>query len=116
MTLPAEPLMPNPSSMSGMGGAIELPPIVVQKGQAWSGLGVRARLIEVNDQHHFVVLDKGAEDGLRVGTTFSVLRGGAPVGAVVVVRVRPRLAACDVIPSRSSEPLQVGDLAVPQSS
>ena len=79
-------------------------------------MGARARVIEVNHQHHFVVLDKGAEDGLRVGATFNVLRGGAPVGAVVAVRVRPRLAACDVMPSRSPEPLQVGDLAIPQSS
>ncbi len=103
-------------SPQGMGGAIELPPIVVQRGQAWSGLGVRARVMEVNAQHHFVVLDKGAEDGIRVGTTFAIVRGGSPVGTAVAVRVRPRLAACDVMPSRSPEPLQVGDVAVPQSS
>ena len=105
-----------PPFQSSAGQAIELPPIVVQKGQAWSGTGLRARVLEVNAQHRFVVLDKGIEDGIRVGTTFSVLRGGVPVGAVVAVRIRPRLTACDVIPSRSPEPLQVGDLAVPQRS
>ena len=116
---PSESVIPTPEPMSGAaqtGGAIELPPIVVQKGQVWSGLGVRARVIEVNEPHHFVVLDKGAEDGIALGTTLTILRGGVPVGAIVAVRVRPRLAACDVILSRSPEPLQVGDLAVPQSS
>ena len=64
------------------GQAIELPPIVVQKGQAWSGTGLRARVLEVNAQHRFVVLDKGTEDGIRVGTTFNVERGGGQVGAI----------------------------------
>ena len=88
----------------------------MQKGQAWSGTGLRARVLEVNAQHRFVVLDKGIEDGIQVGTTFNILRGGVPVGAVVAVRVRPRLTACDVMPELSPEPLQVGDLAVPQNS
>ncbi len=108
--------LPTMDPLTNLAGAIELPPIVVQKGQAWNGFGVQARVIEVNQQHGFVVLDKGVNDGIQIGATFTIVRGGAPVGAVTVVRARPKLAACDVIPARSPGPLQVGDLAVPQSS
>lgn len=94
------------------GQTVELPPIVVRKEQAGTGLPIRARLVEVNGTHRFVVLDKGANDGIRVGMVFDVVRGGAVVGQASAVRVRPQLAACDLITSRSPHVPQVGDLAI----
>lgn len=94
---------------------VELPPIVVRKDQAGAGLPVRARLVEVNETHRFVVIDKGANDGVRTGMTFDILRGGGTVGQTVAVRVRPQLSACDIITSRSSGSFQIGDLAIQRS-
>ena len=100
------------SSVSMIPGAVELPPIIVRSDQAGMLLTVRARVLEVNDPHNFVVLDKGSEDGVRVGMTFDLLRGAGMVGKATVVRVRPQLSACDVIRSKTPGPLQIGDIAV----
>ena len=104
------------SSVSTVPGAVELPPIIVRSNQAGMSITVRARVLEVNDPHNFVVLDKGSEDGVRVGMTFDLLRGAGMVGKVTVVRVRPQLSACDVIRTKTPGPLQIGDVAVQSGS
>lgn len=93
-------------------GVVELPPIIVRKDQAGMPVAVRGRLVEVNQAHGFVVLDKGSSDGVHAGMTLDVVRGASTVGQVRVVRVRPNLSACDVVRSRTSGPLQAGDSAV----
>lgn len=93
-------------------GTVELPPIVVRKDQAGLSLPVRGRLVEVNGAHQFVVLDKGSQDGVTVGMTLEIVRGAMPVGRIRAVRVRPNLAACDIISAGTPGQLQVGDQAV----
>jgi hypothetical protein len=102
---------------SGIPGAVELPPIVVRKDQSQSSMmnSLRGRLLEVNDAHRFVVVDKGSDDGVRVGTAFDVVRGSTTVGRATAVRVHPKLSACDVVPARTPGPLQIGDLAIQNS-
>jgi hypothetical protein len=94
-------------------GLVELPPIVVS---THSGVGarssVRGRLLDVNPAHNFVVLDKGSQDGVRVGMRFDILRGGIHVGQATVVRVRPKLSACDIVRASTPSQLEVGDAAV----
>ncbi|MBI3319176.1 MAG: hypothetical protein HYZ89_01120 [Candidatus Omnitrophica bacterium] len=91
---------------------VELPPIVVQDRERGVVEPIRARVIEVNPGHRFVVIDKGAVDGVGVGMAFDILRGGTKISRATVVRVRPRLAACDLVASSSPGSPQVGDSAV----
>jgi hypothetical protein len=95
-------------------GLVELPPIVVSthSGGAGTSPTIRGRLLDVNPSHNFVVLDKGGQDGVRVGMRFDILRGGTPVGQASVVRVRPKLSACDIVRAKTSGRLEVGDNAV----
>lgn len=95
------------------GPTLELPPIIVRRDGAGISGPVRGRLVEVNQPHQFIVVDKGAVDGVRVGMTFDVLRGsgGETVAQATVVRVRPQLAACDFVGATGGAP-QVGDVAV----
>lgn len=93
-------------------GTVELPPIVVRRSQAGISLPVRGRLVEVNEPHRFVVIDKGSMDGVYAGMTFDVLRGRESIGRATVVRVRPHIAACDIVPTQPATTLQVGDEAV----
>ena len=97
-----------------LGGAqtVELPPIVVRKDQSGIGLPVRGQVVEVNEAHRFVVVDKGANDGVAIGMIFDLLRAGARVAQAVAVRVRPQLAACDLVTSQSPEFPRVGDVAI----
>jgi len=91
---------------------VELPPIIVRKDQAGMAVPVRGRVVEVNEPHGFIVVDKGSLDGVRVGMALELMRGGASVGRATVVRVRPQLAACDIVRARSPGPIQSGDVAV----
>jgi len=94
-------------------GTVELPPIIVRKDQAGTSLPVRGRLVEVNEPHRFVVVDKGTVDGVRVGMKFDIVRNsGTVIGQATVVRVRPQLSACDIVRSQTSDTPKVGDLAV----
>ena len=93
-------------------GTVELPPIVVRKDQAGMAIPVRGRLVEVNEPHRFIVVDKGSMDGVHVGMTFDVVRGASTIGRAAVVRVRPQLCACDILRAKTPGPLQAGDQAV----
>lgn len=91
---------------------VELPPIIVRKDQSGMAIPVRGHVLEVNQPHNFLVMDKGSVDGVRVGMNFDVVRGAETVGRVSVVRVRPQLSACDIVRAKTPGPLQAGDLAV----
>lgn len=97
---------------TAIAGAVELPPIVVRKDQAGMSLPVRGRIVEVNEPHNFIVLDQGTQDGVHVGMSFDLVRGGGAVGKATVVRVRPNLAACDLVRTKTPSLPQVGDQAV----
>lgn len=105
-----------PASSFAIPGTVELPPIIVRNDQAMMSLPIRGRLLEVNDPHHFVIVDKGGQDGVRVGMVFDIVRGASSVGRATVVRVRPQLSACDIIRAKTSGSLQAGDLAVQSGS
>ena len=93
-------------------GVVELPPIIVRKDQAGMSIPVRGRLVEVNESHDFIVVDKGTMDGVRVGMVFDIVRGASTIGRATVVRVRPQLSACDIVRQQTQGPLQVGDAAM----
>ena len=93
-------------------GVVELPPIVVRKDQAGMSMPVRGRIVELNEPHQFIVVDKGSMDGVHVGMALDIVRGASTVGRATVVRVRPKLSACDIVRAKTSGPLQVGDAAV----
>ncbi len=104
---------PPASAASAPVGSVELPPIVVRTdGGASSWAVVRGRLLDVSPTQNFVVVDRGSQDGVRVGMEFDILRGSVSVGRATVVRVRPKLSACDIVRSKTPRQLQVGDTAL----
>ena len=97
---------------SSWSGPVELPPIIVGQDEGGVVMPLRGRVIDVSESSRFVVVNRGADDGVRVGMSFDLVRGGQTIGQGVVVRVRSTLAACVLVGSRSSGFPQVGDLAV----
>jgi hypothetical protein len=89
-----------------------LPPIVVRRNRMAADTLIRARVVEANATHRFIVIDQGADQGVHTGMTFELSRGGETIGQAMAVRVRPRLSACDVISGDAAEAVRVGDLAV----
>lgn len=92
-------------------GAVTLPPIIVQppvggvpaalsqiaQRHAATGGAIRlvGHVVSVNPEHQFVVIDRGANDGVSVGDRFQVSRQLRPLGVITVIRVRESIAACD---------------------
>ena len=95
---------------------IELSPIVVRSAQAEVMRMLRGQVVEINTTHGFIVVDKGSDDGVQLGMGFDVLRGGGQIAHVVVVRLRSKLSACEIVSARSPGSPQVGDLAVQSGS
>lgn len=107
-----DPATPTAAVPPGDAQTIELPPIVVGRDAATVGaFPVRGRVVELNQAHQFVVIDQGSDAGVQTGMTFDVLHGNRTIGQAVVVRVRPRIAACDLVASSEESP-RVGDLVI----
>ena len=98
----------------------ELPPVVVQHqsgvDRAKKPVQVHGRLLQVNESERFIVLDKGSQDGVRLGMVFNLMRGTVVIGRATVVRIRPQLSACTILRTDARGPAQVGDLAVQSGS
>ncbi len=90
--------------------SVELPPIIVTTertevakstvppffGNDRSTSSKKGKIITVNREHNFVVIDLGEKDGVRVGAKFSVYRGERELGTLEVIQTRERIAAADI--------------------
>ena len=115
-----------PSRASGAAvmrnGAIQLPSIVVRPGgvagadtaESADTAQQPARVVEMNAQYRFLVIDQGSADGVFSGMVFDVVHDGATVGSVTAKQVREHLTACDLDASSASSSFRIGDLAMPR--
>lgn len=95
--------------------AIQLPPIVVRpQGEsrgiaaplpalsAPAQISARGRVVSVDRDNHFVVIDLGKSAGLKLGDVFRVVRAGQPIAELSVIQVRDRISACDIVKETST--------------
>lgn len=99
---PVEPLKKRES--------VELPAIVVKSAPASGKAEAPAfsgKILAVNGDNNFVVIDLGASAGVKVGDTFNVYRAGKSIGSIAVIQTRDSISACDI--KRTSTPLKIND-------
>jgi outer membrane murein-binding lipoprotein Lpp len=70
---------------------------------------VKGRITSVDAKYQYVVLDKGAEDGLRPNGKMIITRGENLVGKVQLVRVEPRSAVANLLANWTRAEVQAGD-------
>ncbi|MCG2714141.1 MAG: hypothetical protein L6308_04805 [Candidatus Omnitrophica bacterium] len=95
--------------------SVELPAIVVRStsaAQRESPLTADApvfsgKILAVNSDNNFVVIDLGTSSGVKHGDTFNVYREGKSIGYILVIQARDNLSACDI--KTMSIPLKIGD-------
>jgi len=90
--------------------SIELPPIVVrpQSGSSQSeNMPINGKVLAVNKESNFVIVDLGEGAGIKVGNRFRVSRDGQYVGDVEVIQIRKNISACDI--KKEIVPIQIGD-------
>ncbi len=96
--------------------SVELPAIVVRSTSAAQGESSitadssvsSGKILAVNLDNNFVIIDLGVSSGVKHGDTFSVYREGKTIGSIVVIQTRDNISACDI--KTTSTPLKIGDI------
>ncbi len=90
--------------------SVELPEIVVRS-SAENSKAVSSessgKILAVNQESNFVVIDLGTSFGVKVGDSFSVYRLGKPIGTIEVIQARDNISACDI--KKATVALNIGD-------
>lgn len=91
--------------------AIELPPIVVPSA-AGGGPAAReassGRIVSINEEKGFVILDRGEAQGIYPGQTLGVYQDSEQIATLEVIQVRPNLSAADI--KEKTARIKAGDL------
>ena len=92
---------------------IHLPPIVVspQDQSELSGAsdsGEQLRIISIDKDNNFVVVNAGQSYNLKIGDKLHVYRDELNIGTIEVIQTRDRISACDI--KKEKTELRVGDL------
>jgi hypothetical protein len=94
-------------------GSVELPAIVVRSASS-SAEKTKApeqefpgKILAVNLDSNFVVIDLGSSAGARAGDIFNVYRAAKSIGSIRVIQARANISACDI--KQMSTPLKIGD-------
>jgi hypothetical protein len=70
------------------------------------------RVIEVNEEYRFVVINLGTVDGIKKGIVFSVFQKDEEVAKIKASRVRRHISACDIQMVYSGRGIGVGDVVI----
>ncbi len=68
------------------------------------------KVLVVNREFNFVVVNLGSKDGLKAGTSLSVLRNDKVIGKTQVERIYENMAAATVLVEEQKEKIREGDL------
>jgi predicted nucleic acid-binding Zn-ribbon protein len=90
-------------------GSVELPPIVVRpQGAGTAGNRSTGKVLAINKEGNFVIVDMGENAGLQNGDTFIAYREGKRVASLEVIKVSETVSACDI--KKQEMPIKIGDL------
>lgn len=98
-------------------GSVELPPIMVSSGGNAPAIkfdsgatepGFNGRIVSVNEENNFVIVDVGQDSGLNLGDPLSVYRDSKYVAQLEVIQVRKDISAADI--KNQWTDVQVGDV------
>jgi len=94
--------------------SIELPAIVVKPQVSASGTQepqgatLMGKVMAVNKDNNFVIIDLGDEAGLKVGDSLRVYRADKPIANIEAIQVRRNISACDI--KKQGTPIRIGDI------
>ena len=72
----------------------------------------QGRILSVDEETEFIVVNLGEKDDIHKGTRLSVYRGNDYLGDVRVTRVQPEMAAADFIPPLTSHTVRKNDQVI----
>ncbi len=87
--------------------SVELPTIVVSSPPVIEIDRLEGKVLTVDKEHAFVVIDLGRNDGVDNDMVFEVVREDNVLGQIKVIQLREEISACDII--KIDIPFQTGD-------
>lgn len=91
------------------GKPVELSPIVVRPQVETSLEDIDARkVMAVNRDKKFVIINAGEGDGIKSGDTFRIWRDNRPIATIEAIQVRSNISACDI--KKEITPIKTGDI------
>ncbi len=92
--------------------SVELPTIVVRPQKtapsAQEIAALTGKVLAINRENNFIIVDIGEDSGVKVGNTFKVYRQNQPIGEVTVIQARKDISACDI--KKENTPIKLGDI------
>lgn len=100
------------SAVAEKESSVELPPIVVRPKQEEqehvSGMSLIGKVMALNKDNNFIIIDLGEDAGVKVGDSLQVYREGKSIATVEVIQSRKSISACDI--KKETAPIKVGDI------
>lgn len=69
----------------------------------------QGRVLAINEEHGFIVVDLGKVDGIRNGTELYLKRGGETIATLSVLEIRDVMAACNIKYISSNKKIEIND-------
>jgi chromosome segregation ATPase len=100
---------------------VELPKITAQKTarlttpsleRVGEDSELKGRIVTINKEHNFVVIDLGKQDGIGIGNKLNVYRGDMLLGSVEIIQARDRIAAADIKDLKEGMDIEINDTVV----
>ena len=100
---------------------VDLPTIVAQKTaklttpsmeRIGESSDLKGRIVTINKEHNFVVIDIGRQDGVGIGNKFNVYRGTTFLGSIEIIQARDRIAAADIKDLTEGMNIEINDTVV----
>jgi len=107
----------SPSAAATQSKEVELPPIIVSAASSGNeaaspqgtGLktGFNGKVVSINEDNNFIIVDLGENAGVRIGDRLSVYRGEQYIAGVEIIQVRKDISAADI--KQKSTRIKAGD-------
>ena len=75
----------------------------------------QGRVLAINEEHGFVVVDMGKVDGIKTGMDLYLKKGGETIATLSVLEVRDVMTACNIRDLTSGKKIEINDLVSRQS-
>ncbi|MCX5703125.1 MAG: hypothetical protein NT066_01310 [Candidatus Omnitrophica bacterium] len=97
--------------------SVDLPAIIVrpqaqentllQEQPISSKVSGEGKVLAINKENNFLIIDLGEDAGIKLGDTFQIYRDNEAIAAIVVIQTRKDIAACDI--KQQIAPIEIGD-------
>ena len=96
--------------------SVDLPAIIVrpqaqentlQEQPISSKVSGEGKVLAINKENNFLIIDLGEDAGIKLGDTFQIYRDNEAIATIVVIQTRKDIAACEI--KQEIAPIEIGD-------